>query len=94
MLYALSFCPSFINLVMSCVCIVRYVVHVNGQVRETSMDLRQGDSFFPYLFMLCKEGLATLIHHEESISQLHGLKIARERQQSHIFFCCWFSFVC
>ena len=49
--------------------------------------LRQGDPLSPYLFIICPEGLSTLIQKAEVASTLHGMKVCRGTPNvSHLFF--------
>lgn len=42
-----------------------------------SRGLHQGSPLSPYLFILCTEGLSTLIHHPKLNGALHGIKMAQ-----------------
>lgn len=49
--------------------------------------LRQKDPISPYLFIICAEGLSTLISDNERRGRLHGCKVARGLPSvSHLFF--------
>ncbi|KAL5555846.1 hypothetical protein UlMin_038082 [Ulmus minor] len=57
-----------------------------GYIRP-SRGLRQGDPLSPYLFLLCTEGLSTLIHSSERSGQLHGMRCGTNGPTiSHLFF--------
>jgi hypothetical protein len=77
-------------LIMSCVGSVKYQIRFNG--RETdqfvpSRGLRQGDPLSPYLFLLCSEGLKSLLKHEEEARNLIGVKVCRAAPAvSHLLF--------
>ena len=65
---------------MRCVTNVRYAVRVNGELTELvvpSKGIRQGDPISPYLFLLCTEGLSSLLLHKENRGELHGIKNGR-----------------
>lgn len=66
---------------MACVSSVEYKVRFNsvemGSIKP-SRGLRQGDPLSPYLFLLCTEGLMTLLSHAENSGELVGVKVCRE----------------
>jgi hypothetical protein len=76
----LGFSDAWISLVMRCVTSARYAVRVNGNLTEPvvpSRGIRQGDPISPYLFLLCMEGLSSLLHKQEVQGELQGLKNGR-----------------
>jgi hypothetical protein len=76
----LGFSPSWIQSVMRFVTCVRYAVRVNGELTEPvvpSRGIRQGDPNNPYLFLLCTEGLSSLLQQSENRGELHGIKNGR-----------------
>lgn len=65
---------------MRCVTCVRYAVQVNGELTEPvvpSRGIRQGDPISPYLFLLCTEGLSSLLHQRENRGELQGIRNGR-----------------
>ena len=65
----------WVDLMMLCVSTVRYNVLVNGREVGPIIPKRglwQGDPLSPYLFILCAEGLSSLIKRAESEGVLHG----------------------
>jgi hypothetical protein len=59
---------------------VRYAVRVNGELTEPvvpSRGIRQGDPISPYLFLLCTEGLSSLLQQSENQGELYGIKNGR-----------------
>ena len=60
----LGFSATFVRLIMKCVSSVRYTVRVNGELMPfftPSRGFRQGDPVSPFLFLLCAEGLTSLL---------------------------------
>lgn len=58
-------------------------------------DLRQGDPISPYLYIMCAEGLSSIIRRNESAGLIHGCTIARGAPTiSHLLFAddCYFFF--
>ena len=49
--------------------------------------LRQGDPLSPFLFLICSEGLSSLLAHEEDIGGIEGVQVCRnEPSISHLLF--------
>ena len=75
-----------------CICVesVDYSVLVNGtQVGPIipGRGLRQGDPLSPYLFIICAEGLSSLIRDAETRGVLTGTKVCRQAPSvSHLLF--------
>lgn len=60
----LGFFSKWINLIMECITTVSYSIIMNNQgddVIKLARGIRHGDSIFPYLFLLCVEGLSALV---------------------------------
>jgi hypothetical protein len=60
----LGFDEQWVSLIMRCVSTVSFQVKVNGErleVFKPSRGIRQGDPISPYLFLLCGEGLSSLL---------------------------------
>ena len=78
------------NLVMSCVSSMTYSIRINGKLRRhivPTRGIRQGDPLSPYLFLLCAEGLSSLIRREVEIGGMEGLAVSRGGPRlSHLFF--------
>ncbi|XP_074352652.1 uncharacterized protein LOC141691795 [Apium graveolens] len=59
---------------------VHYMVCLNGSYVGPiipSRGLRQGDPLFPYLFLLCVEGLSNLLNNIAANENIHGCRISR-----------------
>jgi hypothetical protein len=75
-----GFAERWISLMMASVSLVRYQVRFNSE--ETKMfvptrGLRQGGPLSPYLFILCAEGLSSLLLHEEEVGGIDGFRVCR-----------------
>jgi hypothetical protein len=58
-----------------CVSSVKYLICFNSNTTEAFMPLRgiiQGDLLSPYLFLLCTEGLSSMLSHAENCEELVG----------------------
>jgi exonuclease III len=86
----IGFNERWVDLVMTCVRTVSYSILINGRPYGhicPSRGIRQGDPLSPYLFILCAEGLSTLLHKAERTGSITGLPIARGGTKiNHLFF--------
>jgi hypothetical protein len=86
----LGFAPIWVQKIMTCVRMVSFSVLVNGQAYgniKPSRGLRQGDPLFPYLFILCVEGLSNLLCRAEVQQKILGLPISSGGVRlNHLFF--------
>ena len=77
-------------LVMRCVRSVTYSIKINGSPRGhiiPSRGIRQGDPLSPYLFLLCAEGLSTLIKASMARGNMTEVSVChRGPILSHLFF--------
>lgn len=89
-LQAFHFPPNLIRVIMGCVTSLRISVLVNGGALDSfypSRGIRQGDPFFPYLFILCMEYLSHLIEHKCREGSWTPLKASRGNVGiSHLLF--------
>jgi hypothetical protein len=80
MMRKMRFHERWISPMMACVMSVRYQVRFNS--KDTDMftptrELRQGDPLSPYLFLLCAEGLSSLLLYEEEVGGIDGVRVCR-----------------
>ena len=86
----LGFVEYWRRLIMRCVTTVSYAININrrskGHIIPTRC-IRQGDPLSPYLFLLCVEGLSTLIKSSVDSGFLEGIAVCRGGPKlSHLFF--------
>ena len=90
MMLTLVFYHSWVHLLMQCIQAVSYSILINGAsvgYIKPIRGLRQDDPLSPYLFLICAEGLTTLLRHAEITGRLQGLSICRGGPQiNHLFF--------
>jgi exonuclease III len=86
----IGFHERWVELIMTCVRTVTYSILINGKPFGhicPSRGIRQGDPLSPYLFILCAEGLSTLMHKVEREGKISGLPIAKGGTKiNHLFF--------
>lgn len=86
----MGFEEGWLNLILRCINYVNYAFKSNGSLVghvKPSKGLRQGDPLSPYLFVLCAQGLWSLIHDRVLNQALRGVRVARDASMiSHLFF--------
>ena len=86
----MGFDSKWVEWIMLCVSTVSYFVSVNGELVgpfSPGCELRQGDPLLPYLFIICAEGLSSLIKQAERRGDIHGCRICRGAPRiSHLLF--------
>jgi hypothetical protein len=86
----LGFDSRWIQLIMTCITSVPYLVLVNGSPHDTntlSKGIRQGDLLSPYLFVLCAKGLSHVLSSAENSGEIMGLAIyKRGTHLCHLIF--------
>jgi hypothetical protein len=87
----LGFDDRWVQLAMTCVRTISFLVLINGQPHGNiiqSRGLRQGDPLSPYFFILCAEGLSSLLNQAEVDGSISGIPITRGGTRiNHLFFC-------
>ena len=86
----LGFKERWINLMMLCVKIVSYSILVNREpigLIQPSRGIYQDDPLSPFLFLLCTEGLHSLISKAESVGDIKGYSLSRRSPRlTHLLF--------
>ncbi|KAA3490760.1 reverse transcriptase [Gossypium australe] len=86
----MGFAEKWVSLVIKCISTVSYSVNINGnrgRIFHHSRGLRQGDPLSPYLFLICSEGLSSLIRRAVGEGFLRGVKASRRGPEiSHFLF--------
>uniref|UniRef100_A0A2N9J7Z2 Reverse transcriptase domain-containing protein n=1 Tax=Fagus sylvatica TaxID=28930 RepID=A0A2N9J7Z2_FAGSY len=86
----MGFHQKWIGLMFECISTVSYSILINGEPHGNilpSRGLRQGDPLSPYLFLLCAEGLHSLIKKAESSGDIQGVSLCRGGPKiTHLFF--------
>lgn len=75
-----GFDNKWIKLIISCINSISYSILINGVAHgciNPTKGLRQGDPLPPYMFLLCIEGLTTLIMEAKRIRLISGISICR-----------------
>jgi hypothetical protein len=87
---ALGFPESWYSLVMKCISSVSFSVRVNGVFSESfkpTRGIRQGDPMSPYLFLLCAEGLSSMVKSIGPAYVSRGVRVGRHAPWvSHLLF--------
>lgn len=86
----LGFTDRWVFMVMMCVHTVTFYVLVNGQPLGKiilTRGIQHGDPLSPYFFILCAEGLSSLLQQAERQGHITGLPITRGGTRlNHLFF--------
>jgi hypothetical protein len=76
----MGFYQKWISLMTKCINTVSYSILVNDEPHgyiQPSQGLRQGDPLSPYLFLLCAEGLHSLIQKAKMDGDIQGISLCR-----------------
>ncbi|KAA3471387.1 reverse transcriptase [Gossypium australe] len=86
----MRFAREWVELIRRCVSTVSYAVNVNGRRRSLFFPirgLRQGDPLSPFLFLICSEGLSSLMRAARREGFTRGAKASRSGPEiSHLLF--------
>jgi hypothetical protein len=86
----LGFADRWVRMTMTCVRTVSFLVLINGQPHGKiipSWGIRQGDPLSPYFFIICVEGLSSLLNKAEVNGRIMGFPITRGGTRvNHLFF--------
>ncbi|KAA3462680.1 reverse transcriptase [Gossypium australe] len=86
----MGFAREWVELIRRCVSTVSYAVNINGRRGSLffpTRGLRQGDPLSPFLFLICSEGLSSLIRAARREGLIRGAKASRSGPEiSHLLF--------
>lgn len=77
----LGFDPRWVQLAMETITTTSYLVIINGKpcgFIKPSRGLKQGDPLFPYLLLLCAEGLSVMLRKAKKCHNLRGIKSSQQ----------------
>lgn len=79
MMLKMGFSPEWVNIICKCISSVTYTIYLNGglALKFPNRDLRQGDPLSPFLFLICAEGLSSLVNYELQNGTISGLPCGR-----------------
>ncbi|KAA3472347.1 reverse transcriptase [Gossypium australe] len=73
----MGFARKWVDLIMRCITIASYAVITNGRKGnnfQPTRGVRQGDPLSPFLFLICSEGLSTLMRTTKKNGLIRGVK--------------------
>ncbi|KAA3466750.1 reverse transcriptase [Gossypium australe] len=86
----MGFAHEWVGLIMKCITSVSYAVNINGyggRIFQPSRGLRQGDPLSPFLFLICSEGLSSLMRVANQADLVKGARVSRRGPEiSHLLF--------
>lgn len=85
----LGFHECWVPFVLKCILLVSYSILLNGNVVgffKSKCGLKQGDLLSPYLFLLCTEGLSTILRKRVADCALQRVKVSKHGPEIlHLF---------
>lgn len=85
----LGFAHTWITKIMNCVSSVKYSFKLNQEVfgdLRPQRGIRQGDPLSPYLFVICAQGLSSLLTKMQAKNEFRGVRVANSCPRiSHLF---------
>ncbi|KAA3465639.1 reverse transcriptase [Gossypium australe] len=86
----MGFACEWVELLRRCVTSVNYAININGRrgdLFQPSRGFRQGDPLSPFLFLICSEGLSSLMRMARRNGLIKGIKASRQGPAvSHLLF--------
>ncbi|KAA3479382.1 reverse transcriptase [Gossypium australe] len=86
----MGFVEKWVDLIMKCITTVSYSVITNGERGSnfhSTRGLKQGDPLSTFLFLICSEGLSSLLRSAKKQGLLRGAKASRRGPEiSHLLF--------
>ncbi|KAA3487270.1 reverse transcriptase [Gossypium australe] len=89
MLLKMGFASLWVDSIMHCIDSISYSIVINGCEGEKfkpTMGLRQGGPLSPYIFLVCNEGLSTLMCLAERDGMVKRARVSRKDQRFLIYF--------
>ncbi|KAA3463042.1 reverse transcriptase [Gossypium australe] len=90
MMIKMGFAHEWVGLIMKCITSVSYAVNINGnrgRIFQPTRGLRQGDPLSPFLFLICSEGLSSLMRSTKQKGLVKCAKASRRGPEiSHLLF--------
>ena len=85
----MGFCTRWIGLIIEYVHTISYSILVNGEPKgliNPTRGIRQGDPLFPFLFLLCTEGLHGLITKVARAKEINGFSLCKRGPKLTLLF--------
>lgn len=86
---SIGFSTRWVDKVMDLLRSTRFSILIHGNQSKNfhpSRGLRRGCPLSPYLFLLCSQGLSSLLKNRVSINELHGISARNAPDITHLFF--------